>query len=353
MSAPTSDLAPLPAPASALLDATGHLRSGAYRGAPASLPLERAYAPGLGPLAAAAPGRRRLRGLRRKTWRWVGVFQDDLVVSAAVADLGYLGLAWAYVAEGGRLVERGWKAPLAAGVRVGGPGAPSAALAPGRLVSMQTVGANELTLTLELEQLRAGIDLRAADPAGLDGLTVVSDTGKGAGRPGGTVKRACLAAKGAVVLGDRRVVLDRAWAFVDWTQAYFPRRMSWWWAAGAGLASDGRPVGLNLCRGVHDEPAAGTHENALWLDGVPASLPAVSFLVGEGRTPWTIRSDDGAVDLAFEPAGERREATDLVLVASRYRQPYGHFSGTLRDGAGRTVRLDRLPGVTEHHDVTW
>lgn len=112
-------------------------------------------------------------------------------------------------------------------------------------------------------------------------------------------------------------------------------------------------MGLNLARGVHDDPAGQFTENALWVDGAPAALPPVSFGVGAGRTPWTIRSPDGAVDLTFTPRVERGEDAAWVVVSSRYRQPFGTFSGRLKDARGRSVKVDGLPGVTEHHTAVW
>lgn len=343
----TRELGPAP---DTLVDVRGAVREGAYVGDPRLTSLEEARAPGLGRLA--APGRPRglLRALRRKTWCWVGVFQDDAVVCAAVADAGYVGLAWAYVAEGERVVEAAWKAPVGVGVRAGPPLRASVAMAPGRLVSISPTDRGGVTLTLELPGLRAGFDLGPGRS-----LTVVSDLGRGAGLPGATVKRCGLAAHGAFELEGRRRPLERALACVDWTTGYFPRRTAWVWAAGAGRDEQGRAFGFNLARGVHDDRRGRFTENALWLDGAPGALPPVSFLPGAGRTPWTIRGEgpEGLVDLVFEPRGERREELDLVLVSSRYRQPFGEFSGVLRDARGREMRFDRAPGVAEDHLAVW
>jgi hypothetical protein len=342
-----SGLEPVP---DALVDLRGAPREGAYVGDPRSASLERALVPGLGRLA--APGRPRglLRAMRRKTWCWVGVFHEDLVAAAAIADAGYLGLAWAYVAEGDVVTEVAWKSPGAVAVRAGAPLQSSVAMAPRRLIGITPTEAGGLSLTLELPGLRAGFDLGAGRS-----LTVVSDLGRGAGLPGATVKRCGLTASGAVELGARRRRVDGAFACVDWTTGYFPRRTAWMWSTGAGRASDGRAVGWNLARGVHDDARGRFTENALWLDGEPAPLPPVSFLVGQGRTPWTVRSTGGPgkVDLVFEPRGERAEDVNLLLVSSTYRQPYGTYSGVLVDARGREVRLEGVPGVAEDHVAVW
>ena len=68
---------------------------------------------------------------------------------------------------------------------------------------------------------------------------------------------------------------------------------------------------------------------------------------------WTVRSADGAVDLSFQPRGERAEDVNFLILSSRYRQPFGSFSGRLRDARGREVRIEGVPGVTEDHAALW
>jgi hypothetical protein len=53
--------------------------------------------------------------------------------------------------------------------------------------------------------------------------------------------------------------------------------------------------------------------------------------------------------LAFTPWAERSENRNLLVVRSRYRQPFGSFSGRLPDG----TRLREGYGVMEEHDALW
>lgn len=323
----------LASPPATLVDARGAPHEGAYAG---TIP-EATLDGGL------------FRRLRKKSWRFAGVFRDDLVVAAAIADVGFLGVAWAYVAEGGRVVERGWKSPGAIGISVGASDGASAAVASGRTITLAATRSGGLTIGLDLPGLRANLDVGGeATP-----LTVVSDVSRGAGQHGITVKNVGLLAKGSVTVEGRSYTLDDARASLDWTQAFFPRRTAWFWATGAGLTVSGQPVGFNLARGVHDDVHGRFNENALWLDGAPSALPAVTFTAGAGTTPWSIHSEDGAVDLVFEPRGERAEDVNLLLVSSRYRQPFGTFTGRVRDARGREVRLEGVPGVTEDHHAVW
>lgn len=324
------DLAPPPA---TLLDATGAPQKGAYAGRIASAEFKGA----------------RLGGWRKKAWRYAGVFRDDLAIGAAIADLGYLGLTFVYVAEGGRFYECAWKSPAAAGMRVGAADGTSVALAPGRTVTLATTRTGGVTVSLALPGIRADLDIEG----GTTPLTVVSDVGGVTGRTGMTVKSAGLLTRGTLCVQGRSYTLDDARACLDFTQALFPRRTVWSWATAGGIAADGRPVGFNLARGVHDDAHGRFSENALWLDGTPAALPAVTFTAAPGATPWTIRSADGAVDLSFQPRGERAEDVNFLILSSRYRQPFGSFTGRLRDARGREVRVEGLPGVTEDHAALW
>ena len=325
-----NDLAPPPA---SLFDEKGAPREGAYAG----LIPDSVLPCGL------------LRGLRQKVWRYAGVFADDWAVGVAIADIGYLGVTFAYIARGGELCEKAWKTPGAAGMHVGLPDGASVSVAPGRTVSLAATRQGGLTVSFVLPEIRAELDIEGEGTP----LTVVSDVGRGAGRPGLTIKRAGLAARGTIYFRGQRQTLDEAHACLDFTQAFFPRRTVWRWATGGGRLGDGRRVGFNLALGVHDDAQGRFNENALWIDGQPAALPAVAFTPALGTAPWSIRSADGAVDLVFTPRGERSEDVNLLALSSRYRQPFGTFTGRLRDASGRVVRITDIPGVTEDHEAVW
>jgi hypothetical protein len=94
----------------------------------------------------------------------------------------------------------------------------------------------------------------------------------------------------------------------------------------------------------------GEGENAVWIDGEPRAVGPVTFSF-ESRTPlapWRVQSAGGRVDLTFRPEGFRAQTIDLKLIASRYLQPFGTFSGQV-DG----VAIEGVPGVTEDHAARW
>lgn len=165
-----------------------------------------------------------------------------------------------------------------------------------------------------------------------------------------TVKDNTVTATGVIRWGSREFKADGA-AIVDVTDAYAPRHTVWHWASCAGRDAQGRAVGVNLCALHNDSERA--RENVLWVDGEPHPLGAARFdfdRANPGAAPWTITGD--GLDLRFEPAGLREGHENLLLVQSRFVQPYGVFRGTVSAG-GVTATLDGVTGVVEDHDALW
>jgi hypothetical protein len=338
----TSTSRSLPPPPASALDGAGRPRFGAYAGEVAGA-ADVARAAGRGALG---------RALRLKRWIHVWVGSERALVGLAIADVGYLGQVFGYVfdrAAHAPPVDVEWVAPLALVVRVGGGLADvSAAAASGaRRMEVRAEGCG-IRVAFDLGGIRGDLRVERLDVP----LTVLSDMG--GGLPGATIKAAGLPVSGEVSLGTRDISLEGGRAALDWTCAFFPYRTDWNWAGGAGVDRAGRPVGLNLCAGVHD---GGAHtENAVWIGGRPGPLPRVRFEVGNAATkPWRIAGEDasGKVDLEFRPLGERRADVNYGALASRFRQPFGTFHGKIVDAEGRAAEVDGLGGVVEDHHARW
>jgi hypothetical protein len=110
-----------------------------------------------------------------------------------------------------------------------------------------------------------------------------------------------------------------------------------------GRAGDGRTVAWNLVSGVHDLAAAS--ERTVWTDGAAHEVGPVGF---PGDLDGVHFAEEGAA-LSFRAEAERARSDDLKLFASRYRQPFGTFSGSLPGG----ITLAEGYGVMEWHDVRW
>jgi hypothetical protein len=248
------------------------------------------------------PSRLGLRPL--KAWRYVGVFAPELMLCLAVARVGPARQSFWAVWDRGerRLYER---------TRLGrGP----MALSPGRV---------------RLRDGAVALDLTLDETAGVE---TVCPSGAGYGW---TRKQGGIAARGWISLkGERREL--QAQAVIDDTAAYYQRHTRWHWSAGVGSASDGRPLAWNLVEGVNDPPHGS--ERTLWIDGEPTELAPLSF------DPALTRVGD----LRFTAEASREHEQNLLLVRSRYRQPFGTFSGQVGG-----IELAAGYGVMEFHDAWW
>jgi hypothetical protein len=249
-----------------------------------------------------------LRGRRQlKRWRYVGVYGPDLMLCAGRARVGLVPQEfWGVVERGSPVRER--TSLRGAGVRFDGS-----------------------RVVIESDGVRADV---LVDEAG--GVESVNP------HDGGgyvwTRKQAGVPARGWVEIEGRRIEVD-ALAAIDETAGYHGRHTSWLWSAGVGRGRGGERVGWNLVTGVNDGPVAS--ERTVWVDGEPVEVGPVEFAPDLSRVG----------DLRFEewPGSARVDDTNVVIFASRYRQPFGSFSGTLPNG----LELTEGYGVMESHDVNW
>jgi len=241
-----------------------------------------------------------------KAWRYVGVFGPDVMICVASVRIGRARQAfWAvWDRESGRLYERTWLS--AGGVRLWRGGA--------------SVSDGPAALALALDE---GAGVETVCPSG-DGYAW-------------TRKQGGIAARGTVELGDGRVHCLKSAAIVDDTAAYYQRHTRWRWSAGVGRSTEGRTLAWNLVKGVNDPPRQS--ERTVWVDGEPREVGPVRF----GEDLSTVG------ELHFDAEATREHRQNLLVVRSRYRQPFGTFSGTLPDGS----ELDAGYGVMEDHDVWW
>jgi hypothetical protein len=250
-----------------------------------------------------------------KRWRYVGVFNEELMACAALVQVGFARQSfWAlYRRDGDReeLRERTRMLPRRRELR----------LDAGRLLLRD----RGVTLDLRLDE-GAAIEARCAN-----GRKHVW-----------TRKQAGIAAHGTLALDGQPARELSARAVIDDTAGYHARRTEWWWSAGVGHAPDGTALAWNLVSGVNDPPEGS--ERAVWVDGSPSEPPPVEFSESLKR----VRCADGST-LRFHPEAERAHSQSLLLVKSDYRAPFGTFSGTLPGG----IALAHGLGVVEHHRAVW
>jgi hypothetical protein len=248
-----------------------------------------------------------------KRWRYVGVYGADLMACFGEVAIGGVPQSFWAVWDRERQVLRE-RTRLRSG---------PVALRDGR------VRVRDRGVAIDL-----GFDEREGTP-----VEVVSAHG---GEEIWTRKRAGLRFAGSVVLdGVARPLVARG--VLDDSAGYHARHTAWSWSAGVGRGAQGQALAWNLVSGVHD--AAAGSERAVWVDGAPFETAPVTF--DPGLTE--VSTADGSLALRCAHEAVRRRDDDLVLVRSRYEQPFGAFSGTLPGG----LELAEGFGVMERHEARW
>ncbi len=324
-----SDLPPAPA---AVVGPDGAPALGRYAGAAASYDWAA--------LAAPHARGRWWRRFHHKRWHYAALATEDLFCGIAVVDLGWTSTAFAYA------FDRRRRELVASFSRDGVPGL-SATLAPhAGAGSRFTFPGSRIELAgsgLTLRCAQFEIDASFGAPAAP--LLLAVGTVRG-GSVHATQKSSGLALSGQARVCGKRYALDGGVASFDYSNGLLARATDWRWASAHSLA-----LGFNLQAGYF-----GANENALWLDGELIALGAANFAynAGDPLAPWHVWTEDGLLDLQFSPEGARREDKNLLVAASRYVQPIGTFSGTVR--ASRDApwrRVECLAGVTEDHASRW
>jgi hypothetical protein len=289
-------------------------------------------------------GARRTGRVRR--WRYVAAGDGEVVVGAAVVDLGFVGVTFAFAAVGGRVACFDARRPLGRGTEVGRvPGGGAASRTRGAVVTVDGDGSFRVDVPTAAGRLRAEVTVtRAVTPA-----VLATDTQDGGWNV--TAKSAGTTVAGAVRLGEGAPVElgDDAGGWSDWTAGRQDRRTTWRWVAGAGMSRDGRRVGVNASTGMNE---AGIGEDVVWWDGVPYGWEVVRLapVTGDPGGTWTVRGP--GTDLRSHPLGVRRAHEQLPLVTSSYVQPFGAWAGVVPDPSGLPSEV-ALAGVAEDHLAVW
>jgi hypothetical protein len=241
-----------------------------------------------------------------KRWRYVGAYGPDVMACVGDARIGPLRQRFWAVCEPGRPVVA--RTTLGrGGVRMDG--------------SRALVHARDVRIELTAEE-DGGVETRHRDRVW-------------------TRKQAGVPVRGAIEVQGRSYDVDCLGA-VDETTGYHRRHTTWTWSAGVGRSVEGARVGWNLVTGVNDAPVGS--ERCVWVDGSPGEVGPVDFAADLSSVSF---AEGGALE--FVEWGAREDRTNLVLLRSSYRQPFGTFTGSLPGG----VTLAEGYGVMEWHDVWW
>ncbi len=168
----------------------------------------------------------------------------------------------------------------------------------------------------------------------------------------------CMRASGTVKLGDQSYVFspEDSFGVLDWGRGVWTYRSTWYWGSASGLIG-GVPFGFNLGYGFGNASAA--TENMLFYNGKAHKLSHIKFHIPgkPGRedwlSPWRVTSDDGRLELDFQPVLDRASCTDLKLLKSDQHQVFGRFTGTATLDDGTALPIRDLFGFAEKVSSKW
>ena len=278
---------------------------------------------------------------RTRRWAYVGAGSADVAVGAAIVDLGFASTGFAWCLLDGQVVT--WEArglPRIA-ARMGRHAATTSRFrAGGGQVTIGPLGDLDLDVPVTGGRLQVRVQVVPDRPA-----VCATPTPRG----GWNTTQKVAGERARLRVRTPTAQLSTAGgAWRDWTLGAQDRQTSWRWAAAAGLADDGRRVGINASTGMNE--AVG--EDVVWWDGMPHTLrvtelgPATTRATGD----WRVAGPGWSLDV--DVAGVRAADENLLVVRSRYVQPIGMFRGMLPGPDGDTVPVT-LVGVTEDHDARW
>ncbi len=286
-------------------------------------------------------------------FQFISLCCEELIVGLAIVDLKWVSNAfvYCYAPRSGEFEEFSFVQPLARRSHIDTtPNCGEARFASGR--NQLRISAQAGSRRVELS-LASGlyIDAEIDEAARYQPLSICTRAGYAGWVY--TQKTTARPVSGRLRWRGRELDLaaSEALAGVDWSAGYMRRETFWNWGSLSARLGDGRRLGFNLVAGVND---TGYTENALWLDDKLVKLSTVAFEFNrrDGEAPWFMRSQDGVLDLRFEPAGRRCERRNAVLIASNFSQYFGRYYGRIQL-AEETLELDGQWGFAEDHFARW
>ena len=101
------------------------------------------------------------------------------------------------------------------------------------------------------------------------------------------------------------------------------------------------------------------NENVALYNGRVEKIGDIKFYIQRNgsRTnylgSWTFYSEDGKLELCFEPILQVKRGIDLLLIKNRTRMVLGYYSGKLTLDSGKEVEIERSLGFSEKVSNKW
>ena len=281
-----------------------------------------------------------LRRGQRKTWMYAGAFSSQYYVGFAIADAGIVATAFAYFfdSNSGQYVEEKATVPFAFGSEFDPD-------------LKTTWSLKKFSITRDGDKFIYSyqgkrLDIKMTVVENGQGSTTIAPAGD---RPfHHTYKNLLLPTQVEAKVDGQMVSFGGNIGGLDFSKGYPPRHTFWNWASMNATTESGIEFGVNLVGDFNN-----SIENALWQDGQVSQLSQATFSYTRPveKSIWQINTLDGVLSMEFKPLGMRGESINALLMLSRFKQPFGVFTGTVRLN-GINHKFTGY-GVVEEHFAKW
>jgi len=174
-----------------------------------------------------------------------------------------------------------------------------------------------------------------------------------------TQKNIGLKAEGKVNIHNKTYVFDDQLTTVSYcfARGVLPYSTKWYWATMQGRTLDGKFIGINI-GDIIDDDEESSENVVLYNNEIHKLDSAKIYIQHEGMKTnylgaWTFYSNDGRLELSFEPKTEEKVGVCLGLIKHNPHRVYGYFSGKVILDNGEEVTIEHIIGVTSRIENLW
>jgi len=170
----------------------------------------------------------------------------------------------------------------------------------------------------------------------------------------------CMKASGCCIVKGTEYRFDEkdSLGTLDWGRGIWTYKNTWYWSSLQTRTDDGQTFGFNLGYGFGDTSAA--TENMLFVNGIAHKLDKVKFQIPTDKngnddfmSPWKFTDNEGRLTLDFVPIIDRKDITDIGIIASKQHQVFGRFTGKVILDDGSVLQITDKLGFAEKVFNKW
>ena len=172
-----------------------------------------------------------------------------------------------------------------------------------------------------------------------------------------TSKHQARPARGTLRVGDHEWSFGddgNAWGVIDIGRGRWPHRTIWNWGGGAGRATDGTVIGLQV--GAKWTEGTGFTENGVFVDGRLSKIGREltwDYDWDAPMEPWRVSDPEGQIDAVLVPRYDKHSLIDAKLMRRETHQVFGVWNGHVIDDDGHRHDFTGLQGFAEESRARW